>query len=432
MFGIILGVTAMFSINDVNKNAYESITRLFEGTSGKVSLEVQSAARVGGFSEDILPTVSGIEGVLKAVPVIIFQGALTEEVPQEISVGFFGTGSGGIICYGIDAKEDQTVRDYMVTKGTFIEEGASDNQILLVEDYAKDNDILVGQSITLLTSTESTELKVVGLLKKDRAGLVNSGKIGIMDLVVAQDLLKREGEIDKIELLIEPNKNNTESLDQLKEELSQTLGEDYLVSYSANQGEQMSQMLTSYQIGLNFMAGIALFVGAFLIYNTLSMTVAERSRELGLLRCVGMTRKQVTLQVLFEGLVLGITGAVLGAGVGILLSMGLTELMASILGQELQRGKISSDILFSSMAIGVFVTVLSAFLPAYQAGKISPLEALQVQGKTKSSKITRYGWILGLFLLIGSGGILILNLFPYDVQFRLGSLTVFALFKEPH
>ena len=190
----------------------------------------------------------------------------------------------------------------------------------------------------------------------------------------------------------------------------------------------MSQMLTGYQLSLNFMAGIALFVGAFLIYNTLSMTVAERSHELGLLRCVGMTRRQVSSQVIIEGFILGIVGALAGAGVGILMSKGLTSLMSEILGQPLKTGSIPPDILATSMVIEIFVTLISAFMPAYQAARISPLEALQVRSRQGGGRLFKYGWIAGFLLLVLSAGILVWNPFPYDVQFRLGSMTVFALF----
>ncbi len=428
LFGIILGVAAMFSINDVNQNAYDSIARLFEGTSGKVTLEVQSAANVGGFSEDVLSTVKNTEGVLQAVPVMMVQAALAQEIPEEVNLGFFGIGSGGILLYGIDSGEDVNVRDYMITEGTFLEKPSSENQIVLVEDYAKEQEIKTGQTISMTTAYGLAEVKVIGLIKKDGAGLMNMGKFGVMDLKVAQKLVQREGQIDRIDITTQKKENNSEFLEQLKDKLGQTLGEDYTVGYPANQGEQMSQMLTGYQLSLNFMAGIALFVGAFLIYNALSMTVIERSRELGLLRCVGMTRRQVMFQVIFEGLVLGVIGAVLGVGAGILLSIGLTGFMSGILGQELQRSRISPSILLSSMAVGIAVTLVSAFLPAYQAGKISPMEALQVRGRKEGGWLHQYGWMIGILLLTGSAAILLWNPFPYDVQFRLGSMTVFALF----
>ena len=86
-------------------------------------------------------------------------------------------------------------------------------------------------------------------------------------------------------------------------------------------------MMQSYQIGLNFMSGVALFVGAFLIYNAFAMTVVERTREFGMLRTVGMTRRQVTLLVLLEAGLLGIVGSIVGLLVGIVLARGMTQLM---------------------------------------------------------------------------------------------------------
>lgn len=383
LFGIILGVAAMFSINSVNQNAYDSITRLFEGTSGKVALEVHSAANVGGFSEEILTSVNNTQGVLQAVPVIMLPASFPQETPEEVSLDFFGMDSGGIILYGIDPQEDLKVRDYTISQGVFLEDASSEIQIVLVEDYALELDIQIGQEINIITANGPAQVKVVGLIKKDGAGLMNMGKFGVIHWEAAQKLLEREGEIDRIDIITQAKEKNTEFLETLKETLGQSLGEDYTAAYPANQGEQMSQMLTGYQLSLNFMAGIALFVGAFLIYNALSMTVAERSRELALLRCVGMTRRQITFQVIFEGFVLGIVGALLGVGAGILMSLGLTSFMSQVLGQELKYGSLSYDIMFSSMAVGIGVTLLSAFFPAYQAGKISPIAALQIRGEKK-------------------------------------------------
>ena len=428
LFGIVLGVAAMFSINYVNQNAYDSIAQLFEGTSGKVSLEVRNAANVGGFSEDVLEVVQKTEGVAEALPVLQLLAALPEETPDEVSLSFFGMGSGGLTLYGIDPVKDPGIRDYRLTQGSFLDSSPETPEIVLVEDYALENEIEVGQTISILTAFGLTEVKIVGLMAKEGAGLTNMGKFGVLELGAAQKIAQREGEIDRIDIRSDADESNPDFLEGIKNDLALELGDSYAVVYPANQGKQMSQMLTGYQLSLNFMAGIALFVGAFLIYNALSMTVAERSHELGLLRCVGMTRRQVSAQVIIEGCILGILGALAGAGVGILMSKGLTSLMSQILGQPLKTGSIPPDILVASMVIGILVTLISAFIPAYQAGRISPLEALQVRGRQSSGRLFKYGWIAGFLLLVLSAGILVWNPFPYDVQFRLGSMTVFALF----
>lgn len=96
-------------------------------------------------------------------------------------------------------------------------------------------------------------------------------------------------------------------------------------------------MLDTYQLGLNFFSMIALFVGAFLIYNAFSMTVVERTREIGMLRTLGMTRRQVMGQILTEATFVGIIGSALGVGVGILLARGLIRIMELLLAQEVKQ-----------------------------------------------------------------------------------------------
>jgi putative ABC transport system permease protein len=176
------------------------------------------------------------------------------------------------------------------------------------------------------------------------------------------------------------------------------------------------------------MSGISLFVGAFLIYNAFAMNVIERTREFGMLRTVGMTRLQVMGQVLTEAALLGVVGAGLGVAFGILLARGLTQFMGTIFNQDLGGVQVTSTDILTSLLIGIGVTFLAAGIPAWQAGRISPMEALRVRGKSKEGWLIRFGWIPGIILLVVSAVILLINPFTYDVQFRLGSMTVFGLF----
>jgi len=176
------------------------------------------------------------------------------------------------------------------------------------------------------------------------------------------------------------------------------------------------------------MGAIALFVGAFLIYNSFSMTVVERTREFGLLRAIGVTRGQVIGQVLVEGVVLGLAGSLLGVGLGLLMSRGLVQAMSMMLDTPLDTGTVQVEIILSSVTIGLVITILSAFLPAIQAGRVSPLEALRLRGQSQESCLTRFGFPVGLVLLLASTVLLVWNPFSYDVQYRMGCLVVFTLF----
>jgi putative ABC transport system permease protein len=159
------------------------------------------------------------------------------------------------------------------------------------------------------------------------------------------------------------------------------------------------------------------------------MTVVERTREFGMLRTVGMTRKQIMIQVIMEALTQGLIGSALGAVVGILGARGLTGLMEPLLGADLTSDMtVPIDVLLLSMGVGLVVTLVSALIPSIQAGRISPIAALRVRGKSQEGWMTQSGWKFGLGMLIISTMILIWNPFSFDPQFILGSLTVFLMF----
>jgi putative ABC transport system permease protein len=430
-FGIVLGVAGMLAISITNLTAMESITELFEGTSGKSSLIISNAdTSANGFAERNIRRVSNVEGVAELIPSLQVRTVLADEAPPaEMEFNFFGTSMGGLSLYGIDPLRDTEARTYNIVAGDFLPEDNLDAyEIVLVETFAADNDIQVRDSIEIFTPNGIEKLRVAGLMAKEGPGQLNNGAFGVIPLKTAQTLFNRLDTVDQIDVVVSPEYDNSAALERLKAALQDRLGSDYSVVYPAAQGKRMTQMLGNYQIGLNFLSGIALFVGAFLIYNAFTMTVVERTREWGMLRTIGMTRRQVTGQVLGEAIVLGLVGSTLGAGLGIFMAGGLTRVMEVTLGYELGEIKIPPGSLATSMLIGVVVTLLAATLPAWQAGRISPLDALRIRGTTREGWLIKQGWKLGVVLLIISTVILILNPFPYDVQFRLGSITVFLLF----
>lgn len=430
MFGIILGVASILAIGITNQTALQSITRLFEDTSGKANLVViSSESGSEGFREDTLRKILKFSGIVAAVPTQKAQTLLADESqPADLGFSFFGTNLGGLLLYGIDPIADPLVRDYTVEEGRFLSNNDDAYDVVLVQSFAEDKDIKLGGDVDILTPNGYKTLRAVGFISKDGVGQLNNGAFGVIPLKTMQELFNRSGDLDQVDVVVDPRLSDTKSLEQVKTSLEKYLGNEYAVIYPANQGKRMTQMLGSYQIGLNFLSGIALFVGAFLIYNTFSMTIVERTREFGMLRTVGMTRRQVSIQVLLEAVFLGLSGSLLGVLVGIVMSQGLTKMMEAFLNQPLGAIEIPLDVLVTGLVVGVIVTVAASFLPAWQAGKISPLEALRSRAKPKESWIIQRGWKSGLVLLLVSVFFLLVNPFPYDVQFRLGSVSIFTLF----
>jgi putative ABC transport system permease protein len=428
-FGIILGVAGILAIGATNQTALQAVARLFENTSGKANLVVVSADSEGdGLSENLLKRIDALPGVVAAIPSLQVQTMLANSAtPDEVSLSFFGTSTGGLMLYGVDPIRDRQARQYVITTGSFLLADPDAQEIVLVEEFARENDIEIGVSVELVTDSGVVALRVAGLMAKEGPGQLNNGAFGILPILRAQKLFYREGKLDQIDIVTGVG-DNTAAIDALKNSLQGRLGAQVSVLYPAAQGRRMTQMLGNYQIGLNFMSGMALFVGAFLIYNAFSMTVVERTREFGMLRTVGMTKTQVMRQVLMEAFFLGVIGSALGVALGLLMARGLTSLMETLLAQDLTRIQVPQEVLATSVTVGLLVTLLAAMLPAVQAGRISPLEALRVRGMLKEGWIIRLGWLPGVILLLVSTGILILNPFPYDVQFRLGSMVVFSLF----
>ncbi len=429
-FGIVLGVAGILAIGITNLTALESITELFKGTSGNSNLIIVNAdTSAQGFSERTLRRISNVQGIAHAIPSLRIKTMLAGNAPSEMELSFFGASMGGLTLYAIDPVLDLKAREYTMTAGNFFAENDPNAyEIILVENFAQDNDIQLKDRLEILTPNGIEKLRVIGLMAKEGPGQLNNGAFGVIPLRTGQKFFNRIDDLDQIDIVATTDHNSSAQLDILKTTLQDRLGENYSVVYPAAQGKRMTQMLGNYQIGLNFLSGIALFVGAFLIYNAFTMTVVERTREWGMLRTIGMTRRQVTAQVVAEAIVLGVVGSMLGVALGIFMARGLTRMMGLTLGQEIGQIKIPLDILATSVTVGMVVTLLAATIPAWQAGRISPLAALRIRGATREGWLIRQGWKLGVGLLILSTVILIWNPFPFDVQFRLGSLTVFSLF----
>ncbi|HNR02432.1 MAG TPA: FtsX-like permease family protein [Anaerolineaceae bacterium] len=430
-FGIVLGVAVMLAIEVTNKTALNSIKKLFENTSGRTNLAITSSALENtSFSDSIVRTVTNIPGVRVAAPIVkasTFPASTDES--GELLLSIFGqSSSGSIQIHGINPEQEILFRDYTITFGKFLSNDLSAREIVLVESYAEDQELETGDWFPIVTPNGVEELKIVGVMSRDGPGQTNNGAFGVIPLVTAQEFFNRQGQLDQVDILTNNTNPVIEELERLKKILQQRLGKDFSITFPSSQGDRMSKMLQNYQIGLNFMSGIALFVGAFLIYNAFAMTVVERTREFGMLRTVGMTRAQVTRLILLEAVVVGILGALAGLGVGILLSRGLTNVMELILNQQLGKVEIPANDLLSSWGIGLFVTIMAAGIPALQAGRISPMEALRIRGKSKEPWLIRHGWKVGIVMLAVSTFILIANPFSYDLQFRMGSITMFTLF----
>jgi putative ABC transport system permease protein len=430
-FGIVLGVAVILAIDITNHSALESVTSLFSEASGKAHLIVTSSDSSDlGFSESIVRRIAGTPGVKAAIPVVQVGTMLADEAtPDQVGLSLLGTVGNQLLLYGIDPTLDIEAREYKVADGQFLSPDLGAYDILLAKDYAKDKEVELGDDIQLLTPTGVETFRIVGLLSREGPGQLNNGRFGVIPLEAAQKAFSRMGDLDQVDIVATPEAASGAELENLKTSMQERLGAKYTVTFPATQGSRVIQMLDVYQMGLGFFSGIALFVGIFLIYNAFSMTVVERTREIGMLRALGMTRWQVMRLILTEAVILGTIGAILGVGAGVLLAKGLIRIMELVLAQTVQEVPVPPTGLITSVVVGLSATLVAATLPAWQAGRISPLEAMRIRGNPREGWLIRRGWIPGL-VLIGVALFLLLyqGPLPPDVREQAASSAILPLF----
>ena len=429
-FAIVLGVGVILANSITNLTAMDSITELFSQASGKAHLVVISAStKRQGFPERTLRQVSDMPGVAFAAPSLQEQTMLAEEVfAARTSFALGGLSSGGLTLYGIDPVLDVQARDYQIVEGQFLSADTEAYDVVLVKDYADQQGFRVGNDLEIVVPEGIEHLRIVGLMSKEGPGRLNNGNFGVLPLRTAQRIFGRLGDLDQIDIVAAPQAGSGTALDALKAALQAQLGDEYSVVYPATRGQRVTQMLDTYQLGLRFFSAVALFVGAFLIYNAFSMTVVERTRETGLLRAVGMTRRQIMRQILVEAGILGVLGSGLGFVFGILLSQGLIRVLKFLRAQEVKLVRVPLDGLVISLLAGVCVTLVAAAVPAWQASRISPLEALRVRGQGQEGWFVRRGWPWGLALMVISYLVIFQIPLPPEMRYQLGVIAVFTLF----
>ncbi|GGO88314.1 ABC transporter permease [Wenjunlia tyrosinilytica] len=276
------------------------------------------------------------------------------------------------------------------------------SEAMIDKDTADKKHVKIGDELRVIAVPGDFTVKVTGIVT---FRTTNPGAaIFYFDTPTAQTkLLGKPDAFSSINLDAKSGVSNG----QLKKSVVAALGTDYEVQTKAEIVKDNQKDLGSF---LGFMkkamlgfAAVSVLVGIFLIVNTFSMLVAQRTREIGLMRAVGASRRQVNRSVLVEALLLGVVGSLLGIGAGVGLAIGLMKLMGSV-GMHLDTSEltIKTATPVTGLALGVIVTVLAAYLPARRAGKVSPMAALRDSGMPadgKSGKVR--AWIGVALSLIG-------------------------------
>ncbi|MFF7984619.1 ABC transporter permease [Streptomyces sp. NPDC007901] len=262
------------------------------------------------------------------------------------------------------------------------------NEVLIDSRTAERAGYQVGDTVRISVDGPVLKPTVAGIFTTDDGNVAAGGSLALFNTATAQQLFGKKGAYDEIDVTAKAGTGQAALKSQLDAALPKKLVETTTGQKLADdQAEQISSSMSGLRQGLLVFAGIALFVGTFIIANTFTMLVAQRTKELALLRAVGASRRQVTRSVLIEafvvGAVAGVTGLVAGIGIG----AGLRSLLGSI-GATVPDGPlvVTPGTVAAALAVGVVITMLAAWLPGRRAAKIPPVAAMSALHSAPTTK----------------------------------------------
>ncbi|KKD08618.1 ABC transporter permease [Streptomyces sp. WM6386] len=328
-------------------------------------------------TQALLDTSAKTDGAASAIGVVNGFTAIADKDGKLIGGGFQSQGGN----YWGDKDPRYPLKEGAAPHGA--------NQVAIDSETAERAGYKVGDTVRISVDGPVLAPKITGIFTTDDGNVAAGGSLALFDTATAQTLFGKTGTYDQIDVKAASGTSQTALKAALDKALPMNLVETTTGRQLADdQAEMISASMAGLKQGLLVFAGIALFVGTFIIANTFTMLVAQRTKELALLRAVGASRRQVTRSVLIEafvvGTVAGVTGLVAGIGIG----AGLRSLMGT-LGATVPDGPliISGGTVATALAVGVLITMLAAWLPGRRAAKIPPVAAMSsvhAQATTKS------------------------------------------------
>lgn len=316
--------------------------------------------------EDLLEDVRRVDGVAEAVPTV---GGLFVLVGQDGEV-IGGQGPPTIGGSWADVASPLVIREGRPPEGP--------GEIVLDSATARNNEIEVGDEVGVISIREPEPHRVVGLVQIGGSEGFGGATFAAFEFRAAQEIFGAESEIDTISILAEPGVSPQDLIDRLTPLLgegveavtAQTAAEEQLATFKDALG-----FLNTFLLVFGF---VALFVGAFLIQNTFQIVVAQRTRELALLRAIGATRGQVTRMVITEGLLVSLAGGFVGVGAGFGLATLIRQAFETLGGALPSSAlQLRPRTLVVAVGSGVLITLFSTAIPARRAGRVPPVAAMR-------------------------------------------------------
>ncbi len=402
--GIAVGIAVVIAIRLANASSVRGFETALDAMSGRTSLEIAGAGV--GVDERRLAELGWLREYGLASPVIegdvlLARGSAADAGPELVRL------------LGVDILRDRSLRDYPLvgeadaeafTTRRFLALLTDPQAVVLTAELARRRGLDVGSPVDLISGDRRVELIVRGLLGREGPAEVLDGNFVLMDIAAAQLALDRLGRVDRVDVRL------ADGLDVAAAEraIAGRLPPGLTVRRPERRGAEVEKMLAAFHFNLTALSYIALLVGMFLVYNTVSVAVITRRAEIGMLRTVGASRRMVLALFLGEAAGLAFVGCAAGVPLGWVLAQGAVRMTASTVStfwvaSAAQVPPLAAGDVALAFAVGVPLALIAAFLPAREGARLTPLGALRNEGELLLRGRLPRRYLGGAALLLAAG-----------------------------
>jgi putative ABC transport system permease protein len=388
---ILLGVATVsgtYVLTDSIDKAFDSIfTDIREGSSvvisGKAAFNLSDGSGVTApaFNESLLQKVQALPGVAEADGGVDGEAQLIGRDGKAVVYG-----GAPNLAFSI-ARPESPFNRLTLVEGSW----PSANDVVIDKSTAGKEHFNVGDVVGVQANGPVQRLRVSGIVKFGSVATIGGATLAGFDLATAQRLLGKPGRLDEIAVAAKSGVSDQELLRQIRAILPAGTQVRTGSAQAQDDASDTNQFVSFLQTFLLAFGGVALFVGSFVIANSLSITIAQRTRELATLRTVGASRRQILRSIVVEALVVGILASIIGLFVGLALAKGLFSLFDAV-GFTLPNSGLTfaTRTIVFSLAVGILVTLLASLRPALRATRVPPIAAVREGATLPESRFARY------------------------------------------
>jgi putative ABC transport system permease protein len=392
--GIVLGVALFFSVLSLSQTIVSTFSDLFDSVYGDTDLTIAAAAQgQGTLPESLLEKVQRADGVEIAVP------SVSSTISRVRDDGSSPGTKDQVFVAGVRPEDPDLSGGTVVEGNDKIVRG----QLQLESGWAADNGIKAGDTVRFATTSGVHELKISGLYKFGDGVQFGGQGFAAIDMKTARKLFDIPRGYSGIDVKVEDGRN----VSAVGKELERISPPGAEVNTPSEIADAINDQIQGFNLILYFFAAMSLFVGGFLILNSFNMTVAQRLREIGMLRTLGASRALIRRMILLEALILGIFGALIGVVIGLVLTKLMVALVSSI-GFPIGAIKYPPLGFIVAPLLGIAATLLGALRPAIRASRIPPIQAVLVEHRTEKLKLGRRLAAGSALTLLGLLGVFVL------------------------